>query len=61
VFEVRWTLHDVELRLAANLCSMATETFPQLGGRELCREGAKDGSRAGAWSVRWTMEAARAS
>ena len=57
---VRWRTEDGdELRLDANLKAAPQGGFPDLGGREIWREGEAAGGRLDAWTVRWSVHRGR--
>ena len=57
---VRWRTEDGdELRLDANLKAAPQGGFPDLGGREIWREGEAAGGRLDPWTVRWSVHRGR--
>ena len=55
---VKWSINDGrELRLYANLCDRAKDSFPQPEGRVLWHQGPElQGTKFGPWTARWTLK-----
>ena len=57
LLRVSWELRaGKRLHLAANLCATETENFPETKGEVIWIEGSQQGTKAGPWSVRWSIE-----